>query len=61
MARVVAVHEVGPEMRRTLTEQTRLICAALRAVTHPAVIETADRRRTTGTRIEPAARDEMVH
>jgi hypothetical protein len=48
-------------MHQTLTEQTRLIWAALRAATRPAAIETADGRRTTGTRIGPAAREKVVH
>ncbi|MFB6525147.1 hypothetical protein [Streptomyces sp. NPDC056399] len=52
--------EVGPEMHQTLTEQTRLIWAALRAVTRPAVIEAPDGRRTSGLRIGPAARDEVI-
>lgn len=52
--------EVGPEMHQTLTEQTRLIWTALRAATRPAVLETADGRRTMGTRIGPDARDKVI-
>lgn len=52
--------EVGPEMHQALTEQTRLIWAAMRAVTRPAVIEAPDGRRTSGLRIGPAAREEVV-
>ncbi|MEV6352909.1 hypothetical protein [Streptomyces hydrogenans] len=52
--------EVGPETHQTLTEQTRLIWAALRAVTRPVVIEASDGRRTWGLRIGPAARDEVI-
>ncbi|MGV9313600.1 hypothetical protein ACWDR0_15630 [Streptomyces sp. NPDC003691] len=47
-------------MHQTLTEQTRLIWAALRAATRPAVIEAPDGRRTSGARIGPAARDEVL-
>jgi hypothetical protein len=52
--------EVGPEMHRDLTEQTRLIWTVLRAVTRPAVIEAPDGRRTSGLRIGPVARDEVA-
>ncbi|MGW4202701.1 hypothetical protein [Streptomyces sp. NPDC004726] len=52
--------EVGPETHRTLTEHTRLIWTALRASTRPAVIETADGRRTSGMRIGPAARNGVI-
>lgn len=52
--------EVGPETHQTLTEQTRLVWTALRTATRPAAIETAVGRRTTGTRIGPAAHDQVI-
>lgn len=48
--------EVGPNMHAELTEQVRLIWAALRAATKPAAVITEQGRRTTGVRIGPAAR-----
>ncbi|MFB6893410.1 hypothetical protein ACFCX4_29300 [Kitasatospora sp. NPDC056327] len=49
--------EVGPGRHQLLTEETSLARRALRAVTRPAVVENAQGRRTSGTRIGPAAHD----
>ncbi|MFJ1755044.1 hypothetical protein [Kitasatospora sp. NPDC088134] len=47
--------EVGPEMHRLLTEQTRTVWRALRAATRPAPVETAAGHRISGMRIGRAA------
>jgi hypothetical protein len=47
--------EVGPEVHRLLTEQTRTVWQALRSGTRPAAVETPDGRRVSGTRIGHAA------
>jgi hypothetical protein len=52
--------EVGSETHALLTEQTRLIWAALRAVTRPAAIVDQKGRRSTACRIGPAARQMVI-